>query len=683
MINDFLIKPSSIVVLGASNNTLKPGGKVLSNLIRGNYKGSLYVVNPRESFIQGIPSSKDVNELPEVDLAILAMPAVACPPAIEILARDKGAKAFIVLSAGFGETGPDGEALEQEMKKIVDHYGCCLIGPNCIGVLNTNYNGVFTLPIPQLSPLGCDLISSSGATAVFLMEAGIPLGLKFSSVFSIGNALQTGVEDVLEYMDQHYQHGVDSPIKLLYLESIRDPKRFFKHTTSLISKGAKIAAIKSGVTVEGHRAAASHTGAMASSDTFIRALFKKAGIVYCSSREELLSVASIFNYKALKGDRLGIITHAGGSAVLLTDALIAGGLKVPELETSDTEKLLSFLNPGASVKNPIDFLATGTAEQLGIIIDYCEHKFDELDGMIVVFGSPGLFDVENVYNVLSVKLEVCQKPIFPVLPSIINARKEIEGFLSKGHVYFPDEVVLGRALCAIKKAERISEHSDPQVQLDERQIRELIDRSGNGFLPQEDCHRLLELCGIAIPKEVIIKQHDELSQISVPFPLVAKVIGPVHKTEVNGIIMDIHSQEQLSLAYHQLAKINGFEGILIQQQLSGIELFIGLVREANYGHLVLCGFGGIWVELINDVSVGLAPLSEKEAQHMLSELRAAKILDGYRGKPGVNKALLIDYLLRISELTRIAPEIMELDMNPLICYDAYICPVDVRIRIEK
>ncbi len=406
MLNEQLINPKSIVVVGGSYDIKKPGGKIVKNLREGGFNGKLQIVNPKDNTIQGLPSFSSANDLPETDLAILAIPAKYCLETIRILVEQKNTKAFIIISAGFAEAGEEGKKIESEIVALVNSVEGCLIGPNCIGVLNENYKGVFTSPIPKYTSNGCDLISGSGATAVFIMEAGMPLGVKFANVFSIGNGAQTSVEDVLEYMDLHFDITKDPPIKLLYIETINNPKKLLKHAASLVNKGAKIAAIKAGSTAEGSRAATSHTGAIASSDLTVRALFKKAGIVYCSSREELLSVASIFNYKELTGKNIAIITHAGGSAVMLADELSKGGLHIPAIEGVDANKLLSFLHPGSSVNNPIDFLATGTAEQLGIIIDYCEHKFDFIDAMIVVFGSPGLFDVENVYDVLSVKLEV-------------------------------------------------------------------------------------------------------------------------------------------------------------------------------------------------------------------------------------------------------------------------------------
>ena len=351
--------------------------------------------------------------------------------------------------------------MEKEIVDMINSVDGCLIGPNCIGVINTSYNAVFTTPIPRLEPKGCDFVSGSGATAVFIMESGIPNGLTFSSVYSVGNSAQLGVEEVLKYLDETYNPETSSPIKLLYIESIDKPEMLLNHTRSLIRKGCKIAAIKSGSSEAGSRAASSHTGALASSDLAVDALFKKAGIVRCNSREELATVASIFMHKNLHGKNLALISNAGGPCVMLTDALSEGGLQVPEIKGPDAAGLLEKLYPGSSVSNPIDFLATGTAQQLSDILDACENEFDNIDAMIVIFGSPGLVPIYEVYEVLEGKMKSCQKPIFPVLPSVINAKDEIDSFLANGRINFPDEVVLGRALAKVSATDPpASEHFD-------------------------------------------------------------------------------------------------------------------------------------------------------------------------------------------------------------------------------
>jgi acetyltransferase len=684
MINRQLTAPKSIAVLGGSNDLKKPGGKLVSNLIAGRFSGQLTVVNPRQSSVQGLTTVNSIEDLAPVELAILAIPAADCLAAVEHLIEHQGTRAFIIISAGFGEVDEQGRELELKIKATVDRVDGCLIGPNCIGVLNRNYQGVFTTPIPQLSSDGCDLVSSSGATAVFIMEAGIPQGLRFCNVFSVGNAVQTSVEDVLESMDHAYREGESSRIKLLYMETITDPEKFLRHASSLVSKGCKLAAIKSGSTAAGSRAAASHTGALASSDRAVRALFRKSGVVYCSSREELISVASVFYCRPLSGRNIAVITHAGGSAVMLADALSKGGLEIPLIDGADAEQLLGQLHPGSSVSNPIDFLATGTAEQLGIIIDYCENQFDQIDAMVVVFGSPGLFDVENVYRVLADKLRVCKKPILPVLPSLINAQREIRNFLSKGHINFPDEVVLGNALAQVYHTPLPMLKRSTNIQIDGPRIRQIIDQASAGFLPGDAVRALLQSAGIPQVEERTVNTVDDAVATAqqLGYPLAMKVVGPVHKSDVSGVVLHVSDGERAAEVFQQLMTIEGATRVMMQPMLEGVELFIGGYLDPRFGHLVFVGLGGVFVEVLQDVQCAMLPLERDEVRYMLRRLRGYPLFSGTRGMAAVDEDRFCELVLRIARLLELAPEIAEIDFNPLIGKGSSIVSVDARIKVD-
>ncbi|HBL76988.1 MAG: CoA ligase [Bacteroidetes bacterium GWF2_42_66] len=686
MIAKELIWPNSIVVIGASNNTGKPGGKLLKNLIDNQYKGKLMVVNPGSEEVQGIKSYTSVADLPPVELAVLAIPAQACLPAVETLAREKGTKGFIIISAGFSEAGEEGRKLEQQIVKVVDENGGSLIGPNCIGIITYVHASVFTSPVPKLDQMGCDFISSSGATAVFIMESGIPKGLHFASVFSVGNSAQIGVEDILEFMDDVFNPETSTRVKLLYIESIKNPDKLLKHASSLIRKGCKIAAIKAGSSDAGSRAASSHTGAMANSDLAVEALFRKAGIVRCYGREELTTVANVFMCNEMKGRRIAIITHAGGPAVMLTDALENGGLQIPHIADSPVkEKLKAQLFPGSSVENPIDFLATGTAEQLGAIIDACENDFDEIDGMAVIFGSPGLTAVHDVYEVLSDKMRTCKKPIYPILPSIINVKEDVAYFLSEGNVNFPDEVLLGRALTKVYKTPKPSGEDVYLEGVDIAEIRRIIDGAPNGYQLPEVVHRLFDATGIPRVKEVVVKKASKAVDVAneLGFPLVMKVIGPVHKTDVGGVVLNVRDEESVKHEFKRLMKIPGTTAVLMAEMASGIELFLGAKYEDKFGHIILCGMGGILVEVMKDVTSGLAPLTFTEASSMIKNLKSYRIIEGYRGQPGVDQQKFTEIMMRLSSMLRFAVEIKEMDINPLLGTGDRILAVDARIRIEK
>jgi len=588
-----------------------------------------------------------------------------------------------VFSAGFHEDGPEGAMLEAELVKVVNAAGASLIGPNCIGVLTPSYSGVFTKPIPKLDYKGVDVISGSGATAVFIIEASMQLGLTFSSVYSVGNSAQLGVEDILEHLDETYVHGKSSPVKLLYIESITKPEKLLKHSRSLIKKGAAIAAIKSGYSEAGSRAASSHTGAMASPDVAITALFRKAGIIRCYSRIELATVASVLMYPKPKGDKVAIITHAGGPAVMLTDILSANNIKIPEISGVKAVELLAKLYPGSSVSNPIDFLATGTAEQLSHIIDACENDFD-VDSMVVIFGSPGLTSVYDVYDKLWEKMLKCKKPIYPVLPSIVNVKDEISHFHSKGGISFPDEVVFGSALAKVlNNQETIHEAELPPV--DNKLIRSVIESCSDGYLSPDGVQKLLDAAGINRAKEAICSNLIDAKKMAkeIGYPLVMKVVGPVHKSDVGGVVLDVTDEETLLIEFNRMIKIPETNAIMLQPMLSGNQLFIGAKREDKFGHLIMCGLGGIFIEALRDISIGLSPISKKEADEMVKSLKGYKIIEGTRGQEGVNQFLFCDAIRRVSALCNATPEIFEMDLNPLLGNSRQVIAVDARIRIIK
>ena len=521
---------------------------------------------------------------------------------------------------------------------------------------------------------------------MFILESAVTKGLPFCSVWSVGNAKQIGVEDVLQYMDEHFDPVRDSRIKLLYIESIGDPDRLLFHASSLIKKGCRIAAIKSGSSESGSRAASSHTGAIASSDSAVEALFRKAGIVRCYSREELTTVGCIFTLPELKGKNFAIITHAGGPGVMLTDALSKGGLNVPRLEGPLADELKAQLYPGASVGNPIDILATGTPEHLKLCLDYCENKFENIDAVMAIFGTPGLVTMFDMYDVLHEAMQTCRKPIFPILPSINTAGAEVADFLKKGHVNFADEVTLGTMLTRIMNVPRPAANEIELFGVDVPRIRRIIDSiAEDGYIPPHQVQALLRSAGIPLVDEFVSSKKEEVLAFArrVGFPVVAKVVGPVHKSDIGGVVLNIKSEQHLALEFDRMMQLPEVTAVMVQPMLKGTELFIGAKYEEKFGHVVLCGLGGIFVEVLKDVSSGLAPLSYEEAYSMIRSLRAYKIIKGTRGQKGVNEDKFAEIIVRLSTLLRFATEIKEMDINPLLATDKHVIAVDARIRIEK
>lgn len=685
MINEELINPKSILVVGGSPDVSKPGGKILKNIIDGQYKGQLYVLNPGRSEVQGVLSFALVNELPVViDLAILAVSANKCAGIAEELGA-KGTKAFIVISAGFSEEGSEGLEYEKQLVAVAEKYNATLIGPNCIGVITPFFNGVFTAPVPKLNIRGCDFVSGSGATAVFILESALPKGLTFSSLFSVGNSAQTGIEEILEFWDNSFDVETSSRIKLVYVENIKDPDKILKHASSLIRKGCKIAAIKSGVTEAGKRATSSHTGAMASADSAVEALFRKAGIVRCFGREELTTVASVFMYKELKGQNIAIITQAGGPGVMLTDALSVGGLSIPRIDDHQQKELLEMLNSGSSAGNPIDILATGTEAQLGNVIEYCDTKMDNIHGMIVIFGSTGLTKLFDAYEMIHEKMKSCVKPVLPILPSVNSAQKEVEFFLSKGHVNFPDEVVLGRALTKVYNTPPPADDAIFMEGINIEKARLIIDQCNNGYQEPFVVQKILQAAGIPTVNEGTANSKRELIRLanSIGYPVVMKVVGHVHKSDVGGVTLNIKSEAHLIAEFSRMKRIKGVQSVLVQKMGQGMELFIGAKYEPRFGHIILCGLGGVFVEALGDVAFGLAPLSLNEAHSMIRSLKAYSVISGSRGREGVDEDKFAEIIVRLSSLLRFATEIKEIDLNPLLGSRETITAVDARILIEK
>jgi acetyltransferase len=424
---------------------------------------------------------------------------------------------------------------------------------------------------------------------------------------------------------------------------------------------------------------------MANSDVFVEALFHKAGIIRCNGRNELITVAGILTQKESRGKNIAIITHAGGPAVMLTDILSKNGLYIPKLTGKSSKDLLNELYDGSSVANPIDFLATGTAEQLETIIDYCENKFANIEAIAVIFGSPGLSSVYDAYEVLNKKIKTCKKPIYAILPSIVNVKDEISDFISKGNIAFTDEVLFGRSLAKVYNASKYISESKQIELIDIDGIRKIIDVLPNGYASAETANHLLKCAGVNFVDQMVVKNKIELLEIekTLKYPVVLKVVGILHKTDVGGVELNIKNKEELVLAFEKLMRIAGAKSIIIQPMKDGIELFIGAKKESVYPAVVMCGLGGIFVETLKDISVKMIPISKQESLDMITNLKTYPILKGSRGQKGIDLEEFAKIIRKISALLQIAPEISELDINPLMASEGEIIAVDARIKIEK
>jgi acetate---CoA ligase (ADP-forming) len=687
MIHSSIFTPDSIVIVGASKDLSKIGGRILHNIIQNGFTGELFGINPKETSIQGIPCPA-LDELPNCDLAIICVPAVYTEFYVSELAGKHGVKGFIILSAGFSEMGAEGTVLQTRILEIVNRYNCSLIGPNCTGVLTQTYAGIFAGPIPSLDPDGCDFVSGSGATAAFTVEQGILQGLPFSQIITVGNSAQIGVEEILEHWDREYDQKTSSKVKLVYVETIKNPEKFLLHASSLIQKGCAIAALKAGNSSAGQRAASSHTGALSNPAKSVEALFQKAGIINCSSREELVTTAAFCLLGKPSGKRVGIVTHAGGPGVILTDILSNNSYQVPELIGPLFEDLKKQLYPGSSVKNPIDFLATGNAEQLRLILQTLKQS-NLVDSVVVIFGSPGLASVETVYTALAQEMQSSNIPIYPVFPSVITAKKEMESFTKKSHLpFFLDEAVLGRVIHKKRPVLTVTQNnreSTAKINVLANSVDKILESQPNGYLAPEICTQLMNIVGIPTARELITQSLDEIidfaDQSKVPVAL--KSIGLLHKSDAGGVSLNLHEKNEVTREFRRLMDISGTTHIQAQEMVSGTELFIGAVHEPGFGHMIFCGLGGIFIEVLQDTASRLAPVSLQEAELMILQLRGYPLFSGIRGQKGLNSKLFAHYITAVSNLILAAPEITELDINPLLADDISITAVDVRIKIMR
>lgn len=675
MINNYLINPKSIAVIGASNSLEKPGGGLVKNLISEGFMGEIYPVNPKENEIQGLKAYNALNELPTCDMGILAIAAQHCVETVKYLALKKNTKAFIIISAGFSEMGAEGQALEKELKTLAIDNDLAIIGPNCIGVTNINYKAIFVSPPPAIAEDGVDFVSASGALAVFLFETAAMHGLKFGDVYTVGNSVSIGVEEVLAHWDYNYSPRQSSPVKLVYVEQIRKPDLFFKHIHSLREKGCQVIVSKPGDSDAGARAALSHTGALAGDTEAIDMLIRKAGAIRCYSREELIYAASILSMPPLKGNRIAIITHAGGPAVMTTDCLQGNGFDVPELDEQTQETLLHLLHPGSSAANPVDMLATANREQLVQTIEICS-QLSYIDGIIVIYGKTGMEDLDLTYSHLSESIKSLEIPVYTVMPSVNSAKSEISNFIKSGLPGFFDEVVLAKTLGKIKNAPPIfsNELYIPTVDNDINTPTEAK------ALNEEETYERLKWAGIPHSHTEFIYCSEDLSLCdNLNYPVAAKVLGILHKTEVNGVVLNINNKEELKHAFDKLSDIPGSKGMLVQEMLKSTELYLGAKMHDNLGYSVHVGVGGIFVELIKDVESQLAPLNKDEAIHILKKLKSQQLFNGFRNMKPVSISSFAMLVSNFSKIFLQYPDIREIDLNPLMAIGETIVAVDARI----
>lgn len=679
-----LFHPGTIAVIGASSDPLKPGGRVIKNIQENGYGGRLWAVNPKAGSrsILGLPTYPGIQALPDApELAIVAIPAAHVLSTLKELAKRR-TPAVIVLTAGFGEKDEAGRLMEQEMRRIADDAKMVLIGPNCSGFLTRSYKGKFAGIIPRLPGGAVDFISGSGAMVDYVMERASGRGLSFGTVINLGNSVQMGVEDLLELYDRNYG-SQSARILMLYLESVKKPVKLLHHARGLFHKGCALIGIKSGATAIGERAAASHTGAMATSDTAVEALFEKAGILRMQGRGDLINAACVLQAAGgrLKGKRVCIITDAGGPGVALADELARQGMELPLLQARTRAELAGILPPEASTQNPIDALPSRTAEQIKTIIRILtEHEREHIDVIAVLTGNSGLSDMTPIYTEISAAMRTSAIPVLPVLSSVTSCRKQIADFVAGGRIYFPDEVELGRALGRVARWTIPPGEPSVPAGYDRAAIQSVLSDQ-SGALAPAPVRRVLKAAGIRLPDQIEVLREQDLAAAcrQAGYPLAMKVIGPLHKTDAGGVRLGIQDEAQALTAWKDLIRIRDARGVLIQPMIDGKEVIMGASRQGEFGHLVMFGLGGIYAEAVRDVKFALAPLDRVEALRMIRGIRSFGMLQGVRGETGMDVDILADWLRILGRLVADFPQIGEIDLNPVKGVGSDLYAVDARI----
>jgi acetyl coenzyme A synthetase (ADP forming)-like protein len=690
-------EPRAVAVIGASRQRGTIGGEILHNLRSYGFKGPVYPVNPAATEIQHVKSYPTIEAVPgPVDLAVIVVPADRVIEVTNSCAR-KGVKALVVISAGFSETGKEGKARQAELIAVCRGAGMRLIGPNCMGIANTNpsvlLDATFAPGIPPTGRVGFS--SQSGALGLAIMEFASSLGLGISTFVSVGNKADISGNDLLRY----WESDDHTDVILLYLESFGNPKKF-SEIARRVGRKKPIAVVKSGRSAAGARATSSHTGALiAASDVTVDALFRQAGVVRTDTLAELFDVASLLSNQPLpNGRRVGIITNAGGPAILCADACEARGLEVPVLSDDSQARLRAFLPPGASVGNPVDMIASAPAEHYTKAIEIVGTD-ENVDSLIVIFTPPLVTRADDVAkSIVEAAQQLDQnKPLLSVFLSAHEAPKQLQAETLRIPSYaFPETAAIALARATRYRQWRDRRETYParfaDIRTDEAAavIAAALAR-GEGWLTPEEVAKICSCYGLPLIEQRVVSNVEAAATAAVEIggEIALKAIAPglVHKTEAGAVRLHLDGAEAVRAAGREMnerlsSQGHSPAGFVVQQMARrGVEMLVGVVHDPQFGPVVACGAGGVQVELLKDVSVRLTPLSNEDASEMIRELKTYPLLKGFRGSVPGDVAALEDGLLRVSAMVEDIPQIAELDCNPFVVHDTGATILDARIRV--
>jgi acetyl coenzyme A synthetase (ADP forming)-like protein len=698
--------PQSVAVIGASRDPKSIGFRLLEALTTNQFRGSVYPVNPKATEIAGVrvyPSLRSV--LGPIDLALIAVPRDKVLSVVDECAA-KGVRALVVITAGFAEVGADGAALQKQLLEKVRQHGMRMIGPNCFGVLNTDpnvrLNGTFTSLFP--SPGRVAMSSQSGALGIAALTGARRFHLGISSFVSVGNKADVSTNDLLQY----WEEDPSTDVILLYLESFGNPRRFAR-IARRVSRRKPIIAVKAGRTKSGRRAAGSHTAALAASDVAVDALFHQSGVIRAETLEEMLALASGLAAQPLpSGRRVGIITNAGGPAILCTDACEAGGLAVPELSARTKSTLAAFLPAAAALNNPVDLIASATPEQYAKAIETLLTA-DEIDALIILYMSVTVVDTAGIAQGIQEGIANGRKSGTKTKPVLIGWMAE--GDSDRTFSFLTETVptyslpespafVLSKAAAYAEWQQQPGGMVPYFDDLEFSTVRTIcstaLSQRGAGWLTTEETRSLLNAMRLPVQSGGVAHTPDEAVALAgkIGYPVAVKLASRriIHKTEIGGVHLNLMDERAVRDAFGsirtrlaQAGQLEAMEGVLVQPMVTGgVEVMVGVTHDPLFGPLIAFGLGGIHVEILGDVQFRITPLTDRDATEMVRGIKGYRLLTGYRGHPAADVEAIEDVLLRISRLVEEIPEISELDLNPIFALPpGQGCRiVDARIRIE-
>jgi acetate---CoA ligase (ADP-forming) len=674
------------------------GHQVLHNLLTYGFTGAVYPVNPKAKSVCAVRAYPSVSKVPDpVDIAVIVVPRDQVLDVAEECV-ESGVKGLIVISAGFREVGPEGAAREKKLREIVRSHGIRMVGPNCMGIINVDpavsMNATFATTMPPFGHAG--FVSQSGALGLSVLDYAREYGIGISQFVSVGNKADVSGNDLLSY----WENDPSVTVILMYVENFGNPARFLE-IAGRITKTKPIIVVKSGRSRAGARAASSHTGALAASDTAVDALITQAGVLRASSIEELFDMAMAFEVRSLpRSRRTAVLTNAGGPGILAADAMEASGLDLVELSPATVDKLRPLFPPEASIRNPLDMIASATAPGYKTAMTALLSD-PAIDAVVPIFVPPFGIKQEDVAEaIVGAAATAVDKPVLAVLmgrDGLPLGRAELHEAKIPTYI-FPESAA--RALATLNRqvdwSERPARSYKPLADVDRAAARKILDfarNEGREQLTQIEALDLLGAYGVRSARGKMATSADDAARIAtdIGYPVVLKVVSPdvIHKTEVGGIRAGIDSELELRSAYDEMLKrvrtaapAARILGLLVQEMISGqCETIVGVTRDPSFGPLIMFGLGGVFVETLRDVVFRLAPVDETEAEQMMATIRGTQLLNGVRGAPPVDRAALGSVILRLGQLATECPDILELDVNPLLAQAHGATAVDARVRV--